>query len=304
MEIIDGKKVSALVDQQVMEEIETVKNQTGKIPGLTVIIVGENPASKIYVRTKNKKAAKLGVRSEVLEYDRSTSSETLIQKIKDLNQDENIHGILVQLPLPEPLEAWEILDHLDPEKDVDRIHPFNLGMILLNRAKIFPCTPAGIFKLLEHYKIDVYGMNAVVVGRSYIVSKPLANMLTNQDATVSICHTKTRNLGEYVRNADIVIAAAGKAGLITENMVKKDSVLIDVGMNYLDKEEDVLKFCNQSQIKKFAEKSYGITGDIHRDAFQKSSYYTPVPGGVGRMTVSMLMKNTLELFKKKHNIRF
>lgn len=302
MEKIDGKMVSALIDQQVQEEIEKIKTKTNNVPGLTVIIVGENPASKIYVRTKHKKAAKLGVRSEVLEYDESTSAEILIQKINELNQDDNVHGILVQLPLPEPLEAWEILDHLDPEKDADRIHPFNLGMILLNRAEIFPCTPTGIFKLLEHYKIDVYGMNAVVVGRSYIVSKPLANMLTNRHATVSICHTKTRDLGEYILKADIVVAAAGKAGLITADMIKKDSILIDVGMNYLEKEADVLQYCNESQIKKFAEKGYGITGDIHPDAFQKSSYYTPVPGGVGRMTVTMLMKNTLELFKIKYNI--
>jgi methylenetetrahydrofolate dehydrogenase (NADP+)/methenyltetrahydrofolate cyclohydrolase len=302
MEKIDGKEVSALIDQQVQEEIEKIKTKINNVPGLTVIIVGENPASKIYVRTKHKKAAKLGVRSEVLEYDKSTSAEILIQKIKELNQDDNVHGILVQLPLPDPLEAWEILDHLDPGKDADRIHPFNLGMVLLNRAEIFPCTPAGIFKLLEHYKIDVFGMNAVVVGRSYIVSKPLANMLTNRHATVSICHTKTRDLREYLQNADIVVAAAGKAGLITADMVKKDSILIDVGMNYLDKEADVLQYCNESQIEKFAKKGYGITGDIHPDAFLKSSYYTPVPGGVGRMTVSMLMKNTLQLFKTKYNI--
>ena len=220
----------------------------------------------------------------------------------DLNENDKVDGILVQLPLPDKFETWEILDHMDPEKDVDRFHPLNLGMILLNRATIFPCTPAGIMKMLDYYDINVKGMNAVVVGRSFIVGKPIANMLTNRHATVTICHTRTRDLSFHLKNADLIVAAAGSAGFITEDMVKNDAVLIDVGMNRIDKKEDVLEYCSEAQIKRFEKKGYGLTGDIHIKAFQKSSFYTPVPGGVGLMTVAMLMYNTLQLYKIRNNI--
>ena len=302
MNVMDGKLISAEVQDQVKEEIDLLKEKIGRPPGLSVIIVGDDPASKIYVSSKNKKASAIGVNSELIEFEKDIPEETLIQKIKDLNENDKVDGILVQLPLPDKFETWEILDHMDPEKDVDRFHPLNLGMILQNRATIFPCTPAGIMKMLDYYDINVKGMNAVVVGRSFIVGKPIANMLTNRHATVTICHTRTRDLSFHLKNADLIIAAAGSAGFITEDMVKNDAVLIDVGMNRIDKKEDVLEYCSEAQIKRFEKKGYGLTGDIHIKAFQKSSFYTPVPGGVGLMTVAMLMYNTLQLYKIRNNI--
>jgi len=248
-------------------------------------------------------AAKLGLNSQVLRLDKDVSSQTLIDEIEKLNRADDVDAVLVQLPLPGKLNTWEILDYLSPVKDVDRFHPLNLGMVLLNRANIFPCTPFGILKILKRYKIKTAGMNAVVVGRSFIVGKPIASMLTNLNATVTICHSKTGSLKGSLKNADLVVSAIGKAGIISADMVKKGVVLIDVGMNYLDKEADVLKYCDEDQVAKFRKKGYGITGDIHKDAFKKASYYTPVPGGVGPMTVTMLMYNTVQLFKQKNKIK-
>lgn len=296
---LDGKEVSEKIQEEVKEEIEGLKKKTGKVPGLTVVIVGEDPASKIYVKSKDKMAAKLGVRSQVLEFAADVSQEKLIRTIKELNEDENVDGVLVQTPLPEKFNTWEVLDTLNPRKDADRFHPVNLGMVLLNRTDIFPCTPAGILKILDHYEVDVTGMDAVVVGRSFIVGKPIASMLTNRNATVTVCHSRTKDLPGIIKRADLVVAAIGRPGYITADMVKTGAILIDVGINRLDKEEDVKKYCSEVQQKKFVTKGYGICGDIHKNAYEKSSYYTPVPGGVGLMTVAMLMYNTLQLFKAR-----
>lgn len=300
--ILDGKLVSQEMHDQLKEEVTRLKEKTGKTPGLTVVLAGENPASKIYVKTKDKVAHKLGIKSEVIRLDKDVSKETLVNTIEQVNNDDSVHATLVQLPLPDQFDDWEILDLLDPAKDVDRFHPTNLGMLLLKRTDIFPCTPSGCLKLLDYYNIDVTGMNAVVVGRSFIVGKPIAGMLTNRNATVTICHSRTKNIGDLIRNADLVVAAIGKAGFITADMVKEGAVLIDVGINYLEKEEEVMEYCTEAQIKKFRKKGYGITGDIHIKAFEKSSWYTPVPGGIGAMTVAMLMQNTLQLFKQQMGI--
>lgn len=296
---LDGKEVSLSIQEEIKKEIETLKQKTGKVPGLTVIRVGEDPASKIYVKSKDKMAARLGVRSQVLVYDENISQEELIRKIEELNEDDEVDGVLVQTPLPKKFNTWEVLDTLSPGKDADRFHPVNLGMVMLNRTNIFPCTPAGILKMLDYYKIDVTGMDAVVIGRSFIVGKPIASMLTNRHATVTVCHTRTKDLAGIVGRSDLVIAAVGRPGLVTADMVKEGAVLIDVGINRLDKEEDVKAYCSEIQQKKFAKKGYGICGDIHINAYEKSSYYTPVPGGVGLMTVAMLMHNTLQLFKSR-----
>lgn len=294
---LDGKEVSAKIQEDVQKEIEILTAKTGKVPGLTVIIVGEDPASKIYVRSKDRMAAKLGVNSRVLEFAADVSQEKLIRVIEELNEDDDVDGVLVQTPLPDKFNTWEVLDTLSPGKDADRFHPVNLGMVLLNRTNIFPCTPAGILKILDFYKIDVTGMDAVVIGRSFIVGKPIASMLTNRHATVTICHSRTKDLPGIIKRADLVVAAIGRPGYITADMVKEGAVLIDVGINRLDKEEDVMKYCSEVQQRKFSKKGYGICGDFHKDAYEKSSYYTPVPGGVGLMTVAMLMYNTLQLFK-------
>ncbi len=299
MQKLDGKEVSAKIQEEIKKEIEDLKRKTGKVPGLTVVRVGEDPASKIYVRSKDKMAAKLGVHSQVIEFAEDISREKLIRTIRELNEDDNVDAVLVQTPLPEKFDTWEVLDTLSPDKDADRFHPLNLGMVLLNRTNIFPCTPAGILEILDYYRIDVTGMDAVVIGRSFIVGKPAAGMLTNRNATVTICHSRTKDLPGIIKRADLVVAAVGKPGLITADMVKEGAILVDVGINRLDKEEDVVKYCSDIQQKKFVKKGYGICGDIHKDAYEKSSYYTPVPGGVGLMTVAMLMYNTLQLFKNR-----
>ncbi|MCK5055175.1 MAG: bifunctional 5,10-methylene-tetrahydrofolate dehydrogenase/5,10-methylene-tetrahydrofolate cyclohydrolase, partial [Candidatus Aminicenantes bacterium] len=194
MQKLDGKEVSAKIQEEIKKEIEDLKRKTGKVPGLTVVRVGEDPASKIYVRSKDKMAAKLGVHSQVIEFAEDISREKLIRTIRELNEDDNVDAVLVQTPLPEKFDTWEVLDTLSPDKDADRFHPLNLGMVLLNRTNIFPCTPAGILEILDYYRIDVTGMDAVVIGRSFIVGKPAAGMLTNRNATVTICHSRTKDL--------------------------------------------------------------------------------------------------------------
>lgn len=298
MEILDGKIVSEAVLKEVKEEIDKIGSSEGRPPGITVVIVGNDPASEIYVRSKDKKAGKLGFRSEVIRISDSISQEELKRVITGLNVHPEVDAILVQLPLPEKFNEWDILDSIDPGKDVDRFHPLNLGMILVNRSDIFPCTPAGIMRILDEYKIDVSGMDCVVVGRSYIVGKPVANMLTNRNATVTICHSRTRNIEEKLKKADLIIAALGRPGFVTGDMVKNGAILIDVGINRIDKYEEAEKLCETRQLEKFKKKGYAVTGDISKEAYKKSSFYTPVPGGVGPMTVAMLMQNTLNLYKK------
>lgn len=302
MSILDGRQIANEIQESIKKDITRLKNQTGKTPGLTVVIVGENPASQAYVRKKHKIARKLGINSQIIELKPDIPTRQLIDQIEILNREADTHAILVQLPLPENHNTWEILDHLSPYKDVDRFLPVNLGHILLNRTRIFPCTPAGVLRMLDYYGIDVTGFNTVMVGRSFIVGKPLASMLTNRNATVTLCHSKTRNLPELTRQADLVVAAIGKPGFITADMVKDRAILIDVGQNFLYREDQVLEYCTEIQQQKFKKKGYGITGDIHIQAFAKSSHYTPVPGGVGPMTVALLMENTLNLFKQQVHI--
>jgi methylenetetrahydrofolate dehydrogenase (NADP+)/methenyltetrahydrofolate cyclohydrolase len=299
MILLDGKKIADEILEKIKKEIETLKKTTYGIPGLAVIIVGSNPASQAYVSKKHKIALRLGINSRVSELDEKTSQEILVNRIKSFNQDNHVHAVLIQLPLPDGFKTWEILNHLDPEKDVDRFLPINLGNLLLNRTEIYPCTPAGVLALLDAYQIELRGLNAVMVGRSFIVGKPLASMLTNRNATVTLCHSQTKDLAGLLRQADLIVAAIGKAGFITPDMVKKDAILIDVGQNFLTQAGEVIRLCTPSQQKRFEKKGVAITGDIHIDAFKKSSYYTPVPGGIGPMTVAMLMHNTLQLFKRK-----
>jgi len=302
MAILDGTLVSAEIEKQVRSEIGMIKEKTGKVPGLAVLIAGDNAASQIYVRTKDRLAASLGLNSIVVRLDKDVSQAELIAEIDKLNNDDSVDAVLIQLPLPDKFNAWDILDRLDPSKDVDRFHPVNQGMVLLNRTGIFPCTPFGILKIMNYYKLPIEGKKVAVVGRSFIVGKPIANMLTNLNATVTLCHSKTETIEEEIREADIVIAAIGKAGFVTADMVKDGAVLIDVGMNYLNKEEEVLEFCDKDQLEKFKKRGYAVTGDIHPNAFEKASYYTPVPGGIGPMTGIMLMYNTLQLCKQRRKI--
>ncbi len=273
-EIINGKEISAKVRLDIAEEVTALKEK-GVTPGLAVVIVGEDPASKVYVRNKKRGCEEVGMYSEVWELPESTTEKELLDLIEKLNHDEKIHGILVQLPLPSHLDDKTVIEHIDPKKDVDAFHAVNVGKIMLGEYDFLPCTPAGVMCLLEETGIDLCGKECVIVGRSNIVGKPQAMLMLHSNATVTICHSRTKNLADVVKRADVVVAAVGRAKFITADMVKEGAVVIDVGINRLDDG----KLC----------------GDVDFDGVApKASFITPVPGGVGPMTITMLLKNTLK----------
>ena len=274
-QIIDGKLVSKKILENLSDEILFL----AKKPCLAVIIVGNDSASKIYVNLKKKKALELGIESIVVEMPETVSQEELLEKIEQLNNDKKVNAILVQLPLPQHIDTKIILEKITPLKDVDCFHPYNTGHIAAGtKPYVYPCTPKGIIRLLEYYNIPVEGKHAVVIGRSNIVGRPLAQMLLNENATVTICHSRTKNLEEITKTADILISAVGQRNLIKANMVKDGVVVIDVGMN---RTEDN-KLC----------------GDVDfYNVEKKASFITPVPGGVGPMTICSLMQNTFDLYK-------
>ncbi len=277
--IIDGKKISADIRGEIAAEVAEMK-KNGKTPGLAVIIVGENPASKVYVRNKGKGCAEVGMYSEIIEMEEETSEKTLIAKIEELNARADIHGILVQLPLPKHINERAVIEAIDPGKDVDAFAPVNVGNMMLGTADFLPCTPAGIMELLARSGVSVVGKECVVVGRSNIVGKPIAQLLLAANGTVTVCHSRTQDLAAVTRRADILVVAIGKADFITGDMVKDGVVVIDVGMN---------------------RKADGkLTGDVDfASVAPKASYITPVPGGVGPMTITMLLKNTLTAARKQ-----
>ena len=304
MAILDGKLVAEKIQGLIKGEVAALKNKYGLTPGLTVIMAGDDPASRSYVNSKSRLAEQ--ARNPLRAGQTAgkccgwrKSSELIEAKQR---RSDQIHAVLVQMPLPAHLDSWKILDHIRPEKDVDCFHPFNQGMILLNRSRIFPCTPAGILEILDHYKIDVTGLKIAVVGRSFLVGKPMAMMLSNRNATVTLCHSKTVNLEKITIDADLVVAAIGRPGFIKADMVKPGVILIDVGINHISRENDFVAYCQPSQYEGFKKKGYAMTGDIHFQAYAKASYYTPVPGGVGPLTVTMLMHNTVELCKRSISV--
>lgn len=273
-ERIDGKAISALIRAEIKAETTELKEKSGVIPGLAVILVGDNPASQVYVRNKKRACDECGFYSEEYDLPSDTSQEQLNALVKRLNADPRIHGILVQLPLPAGLDEHEVLLLIDPSKDVDAFHPYNVGRIMIGDYDFLPCTPAGVMELLRRSGVEIAGKECVVVGRSNIVGKPQAMLLLQENGTVTICHSKTKDLAEVTRRADILVVAVGKADFITADMVKEGAVVIDVGMN---RRPDG-KLC----------------GDVAFDEVApKASLITPVPGGVGPMTITMLMKNTL-----------
>lgn len=298
MAILDGKPVADKLQQEIRLEIERLGSERGLVPGLAVIMAGDDPASSSYVNSKTRLAERLGIRSELVKFPESAAAGEIIAAIEARNSDPLTHAILVQMPLPGRLDPWAVLDHIRPEKDVDCFHPYNQGLILQNRAAIFPCTPCGVMKILDHYRIDPAGLNAAVVGRSFLVGKPMAAMLANRNATVTLCHSRTVGLGAILRQADLVVAAVGKPGFITADMVKPGAVLVDVGINHIDTQADFDKFCPSSRTEGFKKKGSAIVGDIHFQAYANAAHYTPVPGGVGPLTVTMLMHNTVELCKR------
>ncbi len=278
--IIDGKAISADIRREISEEVSKIKAETGNVPGLAVIIVGEDPASQVYVRNKKKDCDETGINSIVHALPENTTEEELLSLVHKLNNDDSVHGIIVQLPLPKHLNSDLIINNIDVSKDVDAFHPYNVGKIMIGDYELLPCTPAGVMALLERSNIDVAGKNCVVVGRSNIVGKPQAMMLLHKNGTVTICHSKTHNLEEVCRSADILVVAVGRAEMITGDMIKEGAVVIDVGMN------------RNAEGK--------LCGDVeYSSAEKKASYITPVPGGVGPMTRVMLLQNTLSAAKKK-----
>lgn len=278
---MDGKMVSAKVRGSILAEVNGLKEK-GVRPGLAVIIVGEDPASKVYVRNKERACEECGFYSEKYALPEETTQEELLGLIDELNHNPHIDGILCQLPVPKHIDEQAIIDAISPEKDVDAFHPINVGKIMVGNFDFLPCTPAGVMQLLEEYEIDPNGKNCVVIGRSNIVGKPMAMLLLHKNGTVTICHSRTKNLKEICAQADILVAAVGKADFVTADMVKEGAVVIDVGMNRKDG-----KLC----------------GDVAFDEVnEKASYLTPVPGGVGPMTITMLMKNTLKAAKLHHGI--
>lgn len=278
MEILDGKKVSAKVREDLKLEVDNLKKE-GIKPKLAVIMVGNDPASKVYVRNKNKACEEIGIEYEEFLLDEKTTMEELLNVIDNLNKNQNIDGILLQSPIPKHLDINKAFRAILPEKDVDGFHPINAGKLSIGEKCFVPCTPHGVVKIMEEYNIETEGKNVVIVGRSNIVGKPLIQCMLQKNATVTVCHSKTRNLEEFTKKADILIVAIGKQKFITENMVKEGVVVIDIGINRNEEGK--------------------LVGDVDFDnVSKKASYITPVPGGVGPMTVAMLMENVVEAAKQ------
>ena len=281
MNILDGKKCSQEILDKIKEKVDNLKNSNKRVPGLAVIIVGNNPASKIYVNSKVKACEKVGFYSKAIFLDENISQAELLENIQSLNNDENIDGILVQLPLPKHLNEDEICNAIDTSKDVDGFKAENLGKVMLGKEDgMVPCTPQGIMYLLDSIKdINLYGMNGVVIGRSNIVGKPISSLLINRGVTTTVCNSRTKNIEDVLRNADIIVAALGKPKFLKENMVKEGAIIVDVGINRVDG-----KLC----------------GDVDFENVSKlASFITPVPGGVGPMTIAMLLNNTLKAYDKR-----
>ena len=272
--ILDGKALAASIRVDLKQRVDALV-QRGVTPGLAVILAGDDPASKVYVRNKTRACEEVGVRSQQIDYPASVTQEELISRIRKLNADAAVHGILVQLPLPKRVDAARVLEAVAPQKDVDGFHESNLGALLAGMPRVVPCTPAGVMRLLEHAGVTLAGKHAVVLGRSNIVGKPVALLLLQKDASVTICHSKTKDLAEICRQADVLIAAVGRAKLVTADMVKPGACVIDVGVNRLGDGK--------------------LVGDVDFDAVkQVAGAITPVPGGVGPMTIAMLLENCVK----------
>lgn len=283
MQIIDGKKVSAEVKEQVRIETQQLKDNYGITPGLAVVIVGDDPASRVYVNNKKKACEAVGFKSEEYALPAETTQDELMKLVDELNNNKDINGILVQLPLPKHLDDKAVIEAINPIKDVDAFHAVNVGKIMLGEYDFLPCTPAGVMEMLHSYEIPVSGKNCVVIGRSNIVGKPMAMLLLHENGTVTICHSRTQNLAEICSQADILVAAVGRPKFVSADMVKEGAVVIDVGIH----RQDDGKLC----------------GDVDfENVKDKCSYITPVPGGVGPMTIATLMKNTLKAAKIQNNL--
>lgn len=294
--LIDGNAIAGKVLNEVSVQADQFSKEQGRPPGLAVVLVGEDPASSVYVRMKIRDCAKCGIESFSHKLSAETTTGQLLDLVDALNRDRQVDGLLVQLPLPGQIDTRTILDHIDPAKDVDGFHPRNVGRLVRGDGEVLvPCTPAGVMRMLDEEGVDPKGKNAVVVGRSDIVGKPMALMLLHRHATVTICHSRTTDLAAVCRSADILVAAVGRALMVKKDWVKEGAVVIDVGMNSISREEaPQLLLDDPARIADFEKKNYTLVGDVSPDAAQVASLITPVPGGVGPMTRAILMENTLK----------
>lgn len=301
--ILDGVEIAAAITKEVAEEVSRLAAR-GVRPGLATVLVGHVPASEIYVRSKVQACNDLGIYNDLITPSADVTTESMLSLVNELNRREDIDGILIQLPLPKQVNAKLLLDAIDPAKDVDGFHPVNAGLLEAGRPALAPCTPAGVIEILKRSKIPIAGQHAVVVGRSDIVGKPAAMLLLHENATVTICHSKTRDLGAITRQADILVAAIGRPGFITPEMVKPGATLIDVGINRITTREEFDKFFKGDPKREasFAKRGATIVGDIDPRAFAVAGAYTPVPGGVGKLTIAMLMANTVRAAKMRRGL--
>ena len=298
---LDGTAVGQAIKAEVAAEIAQIASR-GQRPGLAAVLVGSDPASHIYVSSKVKTCEQLGLHSEKIELPATTTTAELLELVRDLNRRENIDGILIQMPLPAGVDPAVVLDAVDPAKDVDGLHPMNAGRLTLNEPGIRPCTPAGIIEMLDRYDIPIKGKRAVVMGRSRLVGLPMAMLLLHRHATVTVCHSRTEDLPAVAREADILIAAIGRKGMVDASYVKPGAVVVDVGMNKVTTREDLERFYGSDARRRAAFEKNGSTliGDVNpREVAEVAGYLTPVPGGVGPLTIAMLMKNTLTAMKRR-----
>ncbi len=302
--LLSGEPIAETIKSEVAREVKKLKDDFGITLCLVVVRVGSDPASEVYVGKKIKTSEELGILSEHIHLPADTSQEKLLEVVAEMNQRIEVDGILVQMPLPKQIDENVILEAIDPEKDVDGFHPINVGRLSQNQKSLVPCTPAGVIEILKRSNIEINGKYAVVVGRSNIVGKPMAMLLLQENATVTICHSRTKNLPEITSQADILVAAIGKAGFIRSEHIKEGAIVIDVGINSVSDESLARELFDETEIEKrlatIARRGVTLVGDVNpKEACEKAASFTPVPGGVGLLTVAMLMKNTVEAARKR-----
>jgi methylenetetrahydrofolate dehydrogenase (NADP+) / methenyltetrahydrofolate cyclohydrolase len=293
--IIDGKALAETIRKEISNEVQDFFAKSGRRPRLAAVLAGDDPASHVYVRNKVKACEQVGIESQSNYLPATIREEELLDVLKKLNESDPVDGILLQLPLPKGINKVRALDAIHPTKDVDGLHPWNAGLLVQGRASLIACTPLGVIEALKRYDVPLAGFNAVVIGRSDLVGKPIATLLMHENATVTVCHSKTRNLPEVVSRGNVVVAAMGKAGFVTSDFIQEGAVVVDVGTTVLKQESEVTEIFGAGSKKHedFLAGKTVITGDVHPNAYSKTSLYTPVPGGVGPLTITMLLKNTL-----------
>lgn len=293
-QLIDGRALAEKIRSEIADGVTALKGR-GVSPTLATVLVGDDPASHVYVRSKIKSCEQVGIRSVAHDLPAQTSESDLLALLKRLNESPDVHGILLQLPLPKHITKVRALDAIDPSKDVDGLHPWNVGLLVQGRAKLIACTPLGVIEILKRSGVSIAGKEAVVLGRSDLVGKPVALLLMHENATVTVCHSKTQNLPQVVSHADIVVAAMGKAALVTPDYIKEGAVVVDVGTNVLKDEKEIESIFGPSsrKLEDFRNNKTVLVGDVHPSVYPRTSMYTPVPGGVGPLTIAMLLRNTL-----------